>query len=186
MSYLFPPPELGDITSHIPAAVLDIRYATTNNITGTQLYTQQLAWLRHEPLDQLAQAANELAADDYVLVIYDAFRPLSVQEKLRAVCNDNNYVAEISNHCRGITIDVTLASAQGVYLDMGTEYDDFTDKAHPGTPLITREQKLNRQLLTDVLTKYGFKQHSHEWWHFDYRPEQTWTVIQDESNTFMV
>lgn len=181
---LLPPDELNDITTHIPSAILDVRYATDNNFTGAKLYDHQLAWLRHEPLQALAKAADELADDGYNIVIFDAFRPPSVQRKLRAVCDNRDYVAEVSNHCRGITVDLSLADGYGVYIDMGTDYDDFSAKSHPGTKLITREQELNRQLLASVMQKLGFVQHKHEWWHFDYRPDQPWEIIHDESNAY--
>lgn len=181
---LLPPDELNDIVTHVPSVVLDIRYAAEHNFTGIQLYNHQLAWLRHEPLEALMKAADELAADGYRLVVFDAFRPPSVQTKLRAVCADSDYVAEISNHCRGITVDLTLADAYGVYLDMGTDYDDFSPTAHRNSPLVTREQTLNRQLLADTMQKLGFVEHPYEWWHFDYRPDQSWEIIHDESNAY--
>lgn len=181
---LLPPDELNDVLTHIPTAMLDVRYATKDNFTGTQLYNHQLAWLRHEPLMALIKAAEELAAVGYFIVIFDAFRPVSVQKKLRAVCSDEDYVMEVSNHCRGITVDLTLADASGTYLDMGTDYDDFTDKSHPGSKLISEEQRLNRHLLADPMQKVGFQQHPREWWHFDYKPDVNWEIVHDETNAY--
>lgn len=171
------PSELADIQAQIPSAILDIRYATTNNFTGKQLYEHPVAWLRHEPLSKLEEAVKELS---HRLVIFDAFRPPEVQQILRSVVDDGNYVAEMSNHCKGITIDVTLADADGNYLDMGTEYDDFTEKAHPGTALISYEQEQNRAILKNALEKHGFVQHQYEWWHFDYMPKRQWSVIVEK------
>lgn len=175
------PDQLADIRSAIPTAMLDIRYATTNNFTGKQLYRQPVAWLRQEPLGQLAKAAEFFDKHGYQIVIFDAYRSPVVQEKLKAVCADTDYVAEISNHCRGITVDLTL-SLNGKYLDMGTEYDDFSQRAHADFPDLTPEQLANRQLLTEVLTQLNFQQHPNEWWHFDYRPDQQWDVIEDATN----
>ncbi len=153
-----PPEELRDVLDVIPSAILDVRYASADNFTGRQLYNHQLAWLRAEPLEKLVLAAEELAADGFKIVIFDAYRPPSVQKKLRDVCSDEHYVAEVSNHCRGITIDLTLADEYGVYLDMGTDYDNFSEKAHSGTKLISKEQELNRRLLKTVSFHGVFQQ----------------------------
>ncbi len=181
---LLPPDELSDITTHISNITLDIRYATKNNFTGEQLYEHQIAWLRHKPLKALILAAEEFASAGYSLVIFDAFRPVSVQKKLRLTCDNEDYVVEISNHCRGITVDVSLADINGVYLDMGTDYDDFSEKSHPGSKTATAEQKLNRQFLAKTMEKVGFCQHPREWWHFDFEPTASWKIVYDESNTF--
>lgn len=176
--------ELDVLVDSIPSAILDVRYATVHNIADVQLYKQAKPQLRKEPLQALVRIANELAASQYSIVIFDAFRPLSVQERLKQACDDTNYVAEVSNHCKGITVDITLADSSGNYLDMGTDYDDFTEKAHPGTQLISANQEANRAILTTAMNKQGFVQHPNEWWHFDYHPDLMWDLIDDESNTF--
>lgn len=176
------PKELGDVPGKIPNVILDVRYATPINFTGKQLYLHQLAWLRTEALDSLATATEELEASGYNLVVFDAFRPQSVQKKLRAACSDDMYVLEASNHCRGIAIDVALAYENGNYLDMGTDYDDFTEKAHPENNLITNEQRENRKILRQFMESAGFMQHPHEWWHYDYRPQEKWPLLVDEFN----
>lgn len=175
------PDQLADIRSGIPAAILDIRYATTNNFTGIQLYRQSAAWLRPEPLAQLSKAAKFFDKHGYQIVIFDAYRSPIVQEKLKSVCDDTDYVADVSNHCRGITVDLTLALS-GKYLDMGTEYDDFSPRAHANYTGLTPEQLANRQLLTEVMMQLGFVQHPNEWWHFDYQPVRQWAVIEDNTN----
>lgn len=179
-----PPEELRDIAQYIPDLILDIRYATPDNFTGTQLYGHQLAWLRPEPLAALVEAADELRTAGYKLVVFDAYRPPSVQRKLRVFCSDDDYVMEVSNHCRGITVDVTLAYESGSYLDMGTDYDDFAEKSHPGSKNVTKEQQENRLFLAKALEKRGFFQHPHEWWHFDFRPDMDWPLLDDELNTY--
>lgn len=161
-------PHLVDITSKIPDAILDIRYATNNNITGSKLYDKPLALLPPEILDKLVNAANEFRQKGYRIVIFDAWRPIEAQKKLREVCHDDRYVAEISNHCRGVTVDITLADKNGNYLDMGTDYDDFSEKAHIKTDKITQKQKENRKLLRNTMQRLGFAPYPYEWWHFDY------------------
>lgn len=159
---------LEDVLTAIPDAILDIRYATASNIAQRQLYRQPLARLRTEPLASLAFAAAVLRAQGYTLVIFDTYREPDVQRSLQAVCADTNYVAIDSNHCRGITVDLTLADTMNTYLDMGTEYDDFTSKAHSDTTEILDWQQKNRDTLVNAMHKHGFVQHPYEWWHFDF------------------
>jgi len=179
---MYPLDELLDITEYIEDAILDVRYATTNNFAGQRLYKKQAAWLRREPLQKLVTVAAELRKQDYRLVIFDAYRPKSVQDKLRSVCSDNDYVEPVSNHCRGITVDLTLANEAGVLLDMGTDYDDFSPKAHSGTKLISGEQQANRKILAEAMLKQGFAVHPYEWWHFDYQDGLTLPIILDSKN----
>lgn len=177
-----PPDELRDILHVIPDAILDVRYASPDNFTGQQLYLHQVAWLRLEPLDALARAADQLRDSGYRIVIFDAYRPPAVQQKLRKACNNDNYVAEVSNHCRGITVDLALAGVDGLYLDMGTDYDDFSERAHADTTQITEQQRANRQLLVEAMATQGFVEHPYEWWHFDYRPDMEWNIVEDTLN----
>lgn len=181
-----PPVELQDIIDCIPDVKLDIRYATTDNFTGEQLYRYPVAWLRSEPLQALQRVAGQLRLIGCRLVIFDAYRPAKVQEKLRMVCNNEDYVMKVSNHCRGITVDATVMGADGQQLDMGTDYDDFSEKAHPDTQNITTVQQANRRLLKEIMEKHGFVQHPFEWWHYDYQPDKNWALVKDEQNTYTV
>lgn len=169
--------ELHLVSEYIDDAIFDVRYATDNNFTGIQQYDYPYVCLRKEPLDNLCTAVDVLRNQGYVLVIFDAYRPLSVQKELQKYCSNTDYVAAVSNHCRGITVDVTLADGNGNYLDMGTDYDDFSERAHSDSPLISSQQQANRELLRNVLTEFGFVEHPYEWWHFDYQPEQSWPLI---------
>lgn len=177
--------ELVAIDEHISSIILDIRYATTSNFTHQKLYKQPKVFLRQESLVQLVTAADDLERQGYSLVIFDAFRPPRVQERLRSYLADDKYVADVSNHCMGIAVDVTLADARGGYLDMGTEYDDFTEKAHSQTQLIDAHQASNRAILKDALESVGFVQHVYEWWHFDYMPNRDWQIIPDNTNSMV-
>lgn len=169
--------DLQSVTQVVPDAILDIRYATRNNFTHKQLYDKAAAYLRSDVLEALGRAADELRQQGYKLVIFDAYRPHEVQQKMHELYTDTNYVTVISNHTRGITVDLTLATKDGLYLDMGTEYDDFSEKAHAGTGEISRKQAANRELLLKAMTAVGFAQHPYEWWHFDFTEGLDWPVI---------
>ena len=74
-----------------------------------------------------------------------------------------------SPHLTGGSVDVTIVDANGEPLDMGTEFDDFSDRAHThyfeGQDSPIRD---NRRLLFSVMTRAGFTNFPYEWWHFDF------------------
>src|SRR4051794_11514237 len=67
--------ELEDVEKVIPGVVLDIRYATTNNFTGQQLYPVARCFLRREPAESLRQVQEELRGLGLALKIFDGYRP---------------------------------------------------------------------------------------------------------------
>jgi D-alanyl-D-alanine dipeptidase len=157
------------IAPAIPDAIVDLRYATINNIVGRQLYEDSVAKLDAAVLDRLTIAAERLRQQDLRLVIWDAYRPLEVQRQLQAIDKDPRYVSDNSMHCRGLAVDATLASSEGRYLDMGTDFDELTERAHVDTSAINDEQRKNRLLLQNVMEAAGFTQWPYEWWHYDLR-----------------
>ncbi len=79
------------------------------------------------------------------------------------------WVAQRSIHNKGGAIDLTLAkevNGKLVELDMGAEFDLFSEESEYNYSNLTREQKNNRFLLRDVMTKAGFEPYNGEWWHF--------------------
>jgi len=79
-----------------------------------------------------------------------------------------------SIHSFGMALDLTILDAEGRELDMGTGFDDLTERSHPKLePVllargeITLEQIANRQLLRDAMAQAGFHGISTEWWHYD-------------------
>lgn len=158
------------ILSLIPDAVIDQRYATNNNVTGTVLYDDVEPRLQVDAAGQLMQAATLFRAHNLRVVVWDGYRPPEVQQKLRAldVAYDVEYIVEDSNHCKGLAIDLTLARADGTYLDMGTGFDEFNVRSHADATDITPAQAANRQLLRSVMEQCGFSQWPYEWWHYDY------------------
>lgn len=159
---------LVDVRSVVPDAVIDLRYATTNNFVGVQLYPADARCLVHESLaDGLAIAANRLRAQGNTLVFWDCYRPHDVQVRMFQAVPDPNWVARPGAYARshesGRSVDVTIAG-----LDMGTDFDDFSPHALAfATDGVTAEQQANRELLRNAMQAGGFTAYSGEWWHFD-------------------
>jgi D-alanyl-D-alanine dipeptidase len=79
-----------------------------------------------------------------------------------------------SIHSFGMALDITILDEEGRELDMGTGFDDLTEKSHPALERqllergeITLEQIANRQLLRDAMRQAGFQGINTEWWHYD-------------------
>ncbi len=65
-----------DVRTVVPDAVLDLRYATTNNFTHTQLYPSDARCLVHQSMAPgLAAAAGALRPQGHLLVFWDCYRP---------------------------------------------------------------------------------------------------------------
>lgn len=167
-----PRKELLDLEKFIPGIVLDIRYATSNNFTGEKIYEQAKAYARRPVAEALRKIQRDLKADGLGIKIFDAYRPYKATVKFYEVYGDTTYVASPyrgSRHNRGCALDLTLIELHNAKeLKMPTGYDSFTKQAWPSTPVADPEARKNRQILIDVMEKYGFKVNSSEWWHFDF------------------
>lgn len=156
---------------------LDIRYATDNNFTGRTVYPSARCYLRADVAARLLKAQAGLRARGLGLKIYDCYRPFSVQEAFWRIMPDERYVLEpkreggrmvkSSRHNRGAAVDVTLVDAKGRELPMPTGYDDFSEKAHRGSPAATPEARRNSDILERAMAAQGFVPLPTEWWHFD-------------------
>jgi D-alanyl-D-alanine dipeptidase len=162
--------QLVELQPLLTNAIFDPRYATTNNVTGAALQEDAVARLQPAAAEQLAKAAEYFGDYAMRVVIWDAYRPVEVQEKLLAFNDDDKYVLDpnISKHPLGLALDITLAYKDGELLDMGTDFDDFSPKAHLDTEDLTYEQRSNRSFLAEGMEKFGFSQWPYEWWHFDF------------------
>jgi zinc D-Ala-D-Ala dipeptidase len=166
-----------DVRSVVPNALIDLRYATTNNFTHVQLYPADARCLVHESMAPgLAAAAKTLAAQGKVLVFWDCYRPHDVQVRMFQVVPNPAWVAKpgsyAKSHEAGRSVDVTLADPSlqcpRCLVDMGTDFDDFSARATAfATDGVSADQRANRARLRDAMSAGGLSVYSGEWWHFD-------------------
>lgn len=152
-----------------PRIILDIKYATADNFVGKALYTLPKAYLRKSIALKLDRVQQALEKSGLGLKIWDAYRPLPVQQLMWNNFPDERYVADPikgSAHNRGAAVDLTLVDAQGNELAMPTAFDDFTEKAHIAYEDLQQEVVANRELLIANMVKEGFVPLATEWWHF--------------------
>lgn len=169
--------------SSIAGIQVDLRYASRDNFVGRDLYSPlDCAWLHRDAAAAIEQVVAWLAAHrpGHTLLILDALRPHRVQEQLwEALAGTplRMYLADPirgSIHSYGMAVDVTILDAAGQELDMGTGFDDMSERSHPAleSELLARGelaplQVANRQLLRDAMFQAGFAGINSEWWHFD-------------------
>lgn len=167
-----PKKELINLATFIPGLVLDIRYATTNNFTGEQIYTLARAYARKPVAEALKKVQEELKPQGLGIKVFDAYRPYKATVKFYEVYRDTTYVASPykgSRHNRGCALDITVINLKtGEELKMPTGYDSFKKEAWPSTPVSDPEVRKNRALLINIMTKHGFKVNGSEWWHYDF------------------
>jgi len=170
----------------VPDAIVDLHYATANNFTGQRLYPVNARCLVHESMAPgLRVAADRLRRNGYLLVFWDCYRPHAVQVRMFQIVPDPNWVARPGPYARsheaGRSVDVTLAYANygsscaavardhgHCLLDMGTGFDDFSNRAHAfATSGVSTTAQANRARLRSAMNAGGITVYSGEWWHFD-------------------
>ena len=169
-----------DLQALIPDAVLDIRYATKDNLTGRPLYPFAAAFLRRSAADKLVKAAADLRSKKLRLVIYDAYRPLSVQKALWAAKPDARWVADPakgSSHNRAGAVDLALANEAGEALPMPSDFDEFGPRARHGAAGVPAEARRHAETLKAALTAAGFDSLDDEWWHYRDPDAKNWPIL---------
>ncbi len=175
-------PEFRHLSS-IAGIQVDLRYATDNNFVGRDLYSPyDCAWLHVEAASALEKVVAWLAArrPDLTPLVLDALRPQRVQQQLWDALEGTGLQMYLANpergsiHSYGMALDITLLDADGRELDMGTGFDDMTNRSHPALEegflqagQLTEAQVANRRLLRDAMLQAGFLGINTEWWHFD-------------------
>ncbi len=155
--------------------LLDLRYATANNLAGRPVYTRAVALLLPAARTKLLAAARLAARLDLRLKIFDAYRPIEAQWAFWHAATDKRFVADPRAggiHPRGAAVDLTLVDADGEECDMGTGFDALSEASAHGSPDISPIATRNRAILLGLMTAAGWDHYRLEWWHYhlpDYR-----------------
>lgn len=166
------PIQLIDIKAVAPTIVVELRYASANNIVGRSLYPPGTrAMVRPEVAKRLALAEDFLRQRGHGLKIWDAYRPKSVQVQLWQASPMNDYVANPdttngSLHYWGLAVDATLVDYRNEPVLMPTDFDDFTPAAMWPYQGNNKYVRANLALLQAAMAHAGFYGLRTEWWHF--------------------
>ena len=175
-----------DIKEVNKSILVDLKYASTDNFMHIKLYNRlKSAFLQKDVAERLGKCQSFLTKQNPTLhlLIYDAVRPLSIQQKMWDALDTipfeerTKFVSNPANgsiHNYGAAVDLTISDANGNPLDMGAGYDDIRQIAYPrleeqflASGELTNEQIENRKLLRSVMESQGFKNIATEWWHFN-------------------
>ena len=152
--------------------ILNLKYATEDNFVDRQLYDCPRCFLHPDAAQALLKVQEELSKLDYTLMLFDCYRPWSVQQALWDIMPNASYVTppkKGSMHNRGLAVDLTIAHLNGDTLEMGTPFDYFGARGHHTYTHHTSTVQANRALLKSTMAKYGFSSIRTEWWHYNYR-----------------
>ena len=160
------------VKDHIPSIFVELKYATSDNFMGKAVYDFNEALLRYGTTLRLKTAQAYLLERGCSLKLWDAYRPMSAQFEMWAVCPDDDYVADpthggSSRHNRGCAVDVTLVTADGAPLPMPTEFDDFAARPDRDYSRRSPDAAANARLLEAAMAAGGFVPYEGEWWHFN-------------------
>ncbi len=172
-----------DLDSTIQVSLM---YSRSDNFTGTVLYGDlSEAYLHPIAAKAIVKAQKRLKQlhPELSLKIYDAARPMHIQQKMWNKVkgtSKNIYVSNPANggglHNYGLAVDVTICNLKGDSIPMGTKIDFMGKAAHIDneqhlveTKVMTREALANRLLLREVMRYAGFRPLRSEWWHFNFR-----------------
>lgn len=175
---------LVDIASIDPSIHVDLVNSYPQKNFFRENYYQGLkkAYLRKEVAVKLSNAQKILKKryPNYSLQILDAARPRSVSRAMYKKMKGTKFEKYVANpakgsmHNYGIAVDITILDKNGQELDMGLSpfnkstlniYWQFL-KMKMGSKL-SKKQKENRALLSEVMLAAGFYPLGHEWWHFN-------------------
>ena len=141
------------------------------------------AWLHPDAANKLVKAQQYLRElyPDYALLVYDAARPIAVQQLMWERVQGTPKAYYVANprkkngrHNYGMAVDVTITDGRGQPLPMGTLFDYFGEEANTDKEdallqagRINRNEYENRRLLRQIMRRAGFTGVASEWWHFN-------------------
>jgi zinc D-Ala-D-Ala dipeptidase len=156
---------------------------------------QRIVRVRRSVGEALTTASNSLPPG-LSLVLWDGLRSVetqreiarrfrevlganAVQEELierfvaRVPDGEREFAASPPPHCTGGAVDVTLGDEKGRPLDLGADFDEFSERAElshferPALSQADRNRRNRRRLLYWAMINAGFAPYASEFWHFE-------------------
>lgn len=170
---------------------VDIAYARDDNLLfGQRIYSKNARLWLHRDLAEIVCAASRAIHKKYgyYCMLYDGLRTVDAQEAMlitQRVQDNPDWLEEPNRllsppgagaHPRGMAIDIALEDASGRPLDMGTPFDDLSERAHRDYPH-TEDVQDNRAVLCDAMMQAAralgrpLLPLPAEWWDFRFPPD---------------
>jgi len=180
-----------------PTIVEDIRYAGSNNFTGSPVpgYEFPACILARPVAEALAGVQSDLAPEGLTLIALDCYRPARAVRHFaewvgnggdnldgqyhprtaRSRLTTEGYIAARSGHSSGGSVDVSLArrlsDSSHQPLDMGGIFDLFDPASAANASDVSVAARANRARLARAMQAHGFTPYAREWWHFRFKDE---------------
>lgn len=163
------------------------------------------AHLREATVQRLLTAQRILPRGLRLLVV-EGYRPLSLQttyfanyqEELRRRYPEwdparrrveaSKYISppEVAPHSTGGTVDLTLCTADGRELDLGTAVNaspvESANACFTGSPDVSPRARANRGILGEALSAVGMVNYPTEWWHWSFG-DRYWALTTGAART---
>jgi zinc D-Ala-D-Ala dipeptidase len=156
----------------------------------------RLYYLRTGLLDDFLAAAVEMNSRGWVLKIEDAFRTREMQKHnalrpevfpfvlskvtwelgsktppvdllRRRLAAMIAMSPRVGTHCSGSAIDVSVYNRDGREIDRGAPYLEISEITPMDSPFISDEARRNRQAITGIMARHGFRTYHFEFWHYN-------------------
>lgn len=151
--------------------IVSMQLSTPETTIKEPFYNRNLCLVQYDLLPKILDAIELLRADGYTMVIYDAYRPTSVQQRWFDVVRQHKWVADPSRgmggvHDRGTALDISIIDQSGKLVEMPTPMHTFTEAASRLSTTMTDTARKNMNYLKEVMVSCGFDIINSEWWHF--------------------
>ncbi|MFD8720976.1 M15 family metallopeptidase [Streptomyces sp. NPDC059629] len=157
------------------------------------------AHLRSGALRRLLQAQS-LLPDGIRFLVVEGYRPPDLQrryfeqyaatmraahpgagpDRIRELASAYISPPEVAPHVSGGAVDLTLCTADGTELPLGTAVNATPEESDGAcrtrAPGIGTEARANRELMDRALTMVGFVNYPTEWWHWSYG-DRYWALL---------
>ncbi len=183
------------VDEFVPGIRWDAKYATWDNFTGKPVdgYLANRIVGTKDLCEALKKAQEKAASLGFGLLLWDGYRPQRAVDcfvhwsqqredgrtKPRHYPNIDRsemfrlgYVASLSGHSRGSTLDMTLYHLDtGELAAMGGGHDLMDSLSHHGATGIGHVEARNRARLRSLMEDCGFSSYACEWWHYTLEDE---------------
>ena len=197
--------DLVDVATLVPGIALDMRYAGSDNFVGTPVdgYEAPRCYLRTAAAQALQRVEAALRKEGLRLQLFDCYRPVRAVRHFVRWAEDlddqrmkaryypdldkrvllGDYIAPVSGHSRGATVDLTLLQCEGdacVPLDMGTPFRLLRSaRATPMRQASPRSNAATASGCCAAMAAQGFTNYPHEWWHYTLAPLPVPALLHD-------
>ncbi|MBQ8508869.1 MAG: D-alanyl-D-alanine carboxypeptidase family protein [Clostridia bacterium] len=150
---------------------VSMKLSTESASVEGAFYNSNICMLQYDTLQKLIKAIEAFKKAGYTIVIYDAYRPTSVQQRWFDIVKVHKWVADPSRgmggvHDRGTAVDISLIDKNGNELEMPTPMHTFSNDSARDSENMTATARINMDYMARIMRSCGFSTINSEWWHF--------------------